>query len=262
MKTEDVVRQLGPWRQKHRRPAWKPVVKKGDGAETESKFSGTPWIGEGAPWPECSVCEQPSQLFLQLNLGDLPAEVGGAFGMGLLQLFYCTSDSCAGQGGWAPFEDNVSRVRVVHPSGPGLPTDVPQRPGYFPARRIVGWQAISDMPSPADHDDLGLVYTYDHKAGTTKLECPELGLVFDDVRDGELAETLASAAPGDKLGGWPCWVQGPEYPKCPRCATSMELVFQVDSEDNIPFMFGDVGCGHVTQCPGHKDVVAFGWACS
>ena len=41
----------------------------------------------------------------------------------------------------------------------------------------------------------------------------------------------------------------------------MALVFQVDSEDHVPFMFGDTGCGHVTQCPDHKDVVAFGWAC-
>jgi hypothetical protein len=41
----------------------------------------------------------------------------------------------------------------------------------------------------------------------------------------------------------------------------MGHVFQVDSEDHVPFMFGDAGCGHVTQCPDHKEVVAFGWAC-
>jgi hypothetical protein len=39
------------------------------------------------------------------------------------------------------------------------------------------------------------------------------------------------------------------------------LVFQVVLEDNVPSMFGDVGCGHVTQCPEHMEVVAFGWAC-
>jgi hypothetical protein len=26
-------------------------------------------------------------------------------------------------------------------------------------------------------------------------------------------------------------------------------------------MFGDMGIGHITQCPEHLDVVAFGWAC-
>ena len=39
-------------------------------------------------------------------------------------------------------------------------------------------------------------------------------------------------------------------------------IFQLDSEDHVPFMFGDVGTGHITQCPEHLEVVAFGWACS
>jgi uncharacterized protein YwqG len=41
----------------------------------------------------------------------------------------------------------------------------------------------------------------------------------------------------------------------------MHLVLQLDSDDSIPHMFGDVGCGHVTQCSEHPDVLAFGWAC-
>ena len=258
MKTDDVVRQLEAWRAKHRRTAWTPIVKAGDGLCTESKFSGTPWIGEGAPWPACGVCRQPSQLFLQLDLGALPEPRA----TGLLQLFYCTSEACAGEGGWEPFADDLSRVRVVQPSGAGLETLNPRRPGYFPAKRIVGWQPLSDLPSPEEHDELGLIYTYNHPAGTTRLECPELGLVFDDLRDEMLAETVANAAGGDKFGGWPLWVQGVEYPSCPRCARRMALVFQVASQGNVPFMFGDLGVGHVTQCPEHEDVVAFGWACS
>jgi hypothetical protein len=42
----------------------------------------------------------------------------------------------------------------------------------------------------------------------------------------------------------------------------MQFVFQIASEDNIPYMFGDVGTGHITQCPEHKNQLAFGWACS
>jgi uncharacterized protein YwqG len=41
----------------------------------------------------------------------------------------------------------------------------------------------------------------------------------------------------------------------------MRMVFQLDSEKSLPFMFGDAGIGHVTQCPDHLEVVAFGWAC-
>jgi uncharacterized protein YwqG len=81
----------------------------------------------------------------------------------------------------------------------------------------------------------------------------------DDGR--ELAETISAAAAGDKLGGWPHWIQGVEYPSCPRCAARMALVFQLDSNDNLDFMFGDAGVAHVTQCPQHPDVVALAWAC-
>lgn len=64
----------------------------------------------------------------------------------------------------------------------------------------------------------------------------------------------------DKLLGWPAWIQGIEYPVCPHCKNKMTYVFQIDSNDNLPYMFGDVGCGHITYC-ACKRVVAFAWAC-
>ncbi len=259
MQTEEIVLRLEPWRVKQRRPAWKPLIEDGEGAATASKFCGTPWTGPDAPWPDCGHCRQPLQPFLQLDLGDLPAELGQPFGIGLLQLFYCTRDECEGYGGWEPFADDLSRVRVVHPSGP-MPAASPQRVS-FPTKRIVGWDRFLDLPKPEEHRELGLKYTYDHKAGTVRLECEELGLVFDSIRDAYLAENVANARLGDKLGGWPAWVQNVEYPSCPRCERRMVFVFQVDSEHNVPFMFGDAGCGHITQCPEHKEVVAFAWAC-
>ncbi len=39
------------------------------------------------------------------------------------------------------------------------------------------------------------------------------------------------------------------------------MLFQMNSEQTLPWMFGDVGIGHVTQCPTHPTEVAFGWAC-
>jgi len=261
MRTEEIVRTLEPWRARHRRPAWTPVVEAGDGPATGSKFCGTPWVGTDTPWPDCGHCRKPLRLFLQLDLGDLPAELGRPFGTGLLQLFYCTRDECQGYGGWEPFADDLSRVRVVQPSGRGVEAAAPRQDPAFPAKRIVGWERFIDLPKPSEHEELGLTYTYDHGAGTVRLGCGELGLVFENVRDPHLAETIANSELGDKLAGWPAWVQNVEYPDCPRCGRRMVHVFQVDSEDNVPFMFGDSGCGHVTQCPDHKEVVAFGWAC-
>lgn len=39
------------------------------------------------------------------------------------------------------------------------------------------------------------------------------------------------------------------------------MLFQIDSNTNLPYMFGDVGCGILTYCPEHPDVLAFGWDC-
>ena len=80
----------------------------------------------------------------------------------------------------------------------------------------------------------------------------------------EEAEALAEQdfpRSGEKLRGWPAWVQSVEYPSCPECGRRMELLLQIDSEQNLPYMFGDAGIGHITQCPEHRDQLAFGWAC-
>ena len=82
----------------------------------------------------------------------------------------------------------------------------------------------------------------------------------DDLWD-ELSEAGYPRG-GDKLAGYPMWVQGVEYPNCPVCNEQMRLLFQIDSNDNLPYLFGDAGCGHITQCKTHKDQIAFGWACS
>ncbi len=262
MTADEMVRRLGPWLARNCRPGWKPVVEEGDGPVMGSKFSGTPWIDPYAAWPDCGVCKKPLQLFLQLNLGDLPDELGGRFGTGLLQLFYCTRYNCQSEGGWEPFADDLSRVRVIQASGPGKLALVPEVAGYFPAKRVVGWDRFLDVPMPCEHEELGLTYSYNWDTGTVRVECPEADFDVTTRIAACPVEELVVSEHGDKLAGWPAWVQGVEYPHCPRCGKRMVLVFQVDSQVNIPFTFADGGCGHITQCPDHKDVVAFGWACA
>lgn len=258
MRRDDIVTKLGPWLAKQQRHAWKPIVRGGEGPAAGSKFGGTPWTEPNAPWPACGCCKKPLPLFLQICLDELPAELGHRYGSGLLQLFYCTRDDCQGMGGWDPFEDNLSRVRVISPSGAGLSTPLLPPHELMPAKQIIGWTAFADLPAPPEHDELGLNYTYDFDAGTLRIECPEIGFAVTNPMNDCPAEKIAVSEHGDKLAGWPAWVQGVEYPTCPRCGNRMIHVFQVDSEDNIPFMFGDVGRGHITQCPEHKEVVAFG----
>ena len=70
---------------------------------------------------------------------------------------------------------------------------------------------------------------------------------------------LGEAKRGDKLAGWPCWIQYSENPNCPKCQQRMQFVFQVASDNNLPYHFGDMGNGYLTQCPEHKDALAFLW---
>ncbi len=67
---------------------------------------------------------------------------------------------------------------------------------------------------------------------------------------------------GDKLGGWPMWVQDIEYPTCKECNRDMNtMVFQHDGQE-LDMMFGDCGVGHITMCGNHPENVGFCWACS
>jgi uncharacterized protein YwqG len=260
MNTEEILQQLAPWREAHKRTAWTPIVEEKDGEATASKFSGMPWLAEDEPYPCCRNCQTPMPLLLQLNLADLPAELTGKFGSGLLQLFYCTGNYC--DGGWEPFSGS-KLVRLVQPSDRTQSLSAGSYP-TFPAKTIVGWTPFDDYPNSEEHDELGLIFNYDFSAQTLQIQCPSVGLETEalPMEEAPEAEEVASAATGDKLGGYPDWVQGIEYPDCPECNRRMELVFQLDSEDHLPFMFGDMGCGHITQCPEHKHVVTFAWACS
>ncbi|HEY9616762.1 MAG TPA: DUF1963 domain-containing protein [Microcoleaceae cyanobacterium] len=265
MKAEEILQQLAPWKEACKRLAWKPIVEERDGEGTASKFSGMPWLAAAEPYPCCQTCDQPMPLFLQLNLDHLPEELAGRFGRGLLQLFYCTDDNC---GDYEAFADG-KLVRVVQPADHGRSLPEASYPS-FPPKTILGWTSLYDYPSYQDHDELGLRYEYDYSATTVEsvqIHCPIAGLEeavlpLDEDEYVLESEEIADAEPGDKLAGYPNWVQNMEYPSCPICDRRMELVFQLDSDDHLPFMFGDMGCGHITQCPEHKQVVTFAWACS
>lgn len=250
---------LRPWLQSVERVAFRPVVEDGLGAPEGSRFNGRPWLLEGEEWPACKSCGKSMALFLQLDLDAMPPPYQGEFGSGLLQLFYCVR--CP-HDGFDPANEEGKLVRVIGLYGGALAAH--DWTGVDAEEiAITGWEPLVETPSFEEADDAGL----STEAGRDgRLRCIfaaekiETGQI--DASEAErFIESAFTAQPGDKLGGWPHWVQGVEYPECRECGDRMRLVFQIDSEDNVPFMFGDVGCGHVTQCATHKHVVAFGWAC-
>jgi uncharacterized protein YwqG len=225
-----------------KRSAWKPIVSDQEGRADASKFSGIPWLNGAEEWPRCSNCDKHLQLFLQLNLRELPEVLLGDFGDGIIQLFYCTSQrpDCEVEcEAFFPFSKSVL-VRLISKEDKPSPIATPASENSFPSKLIIGWQETDDYPNWEEGESLGIE--------------------LDETEWEQLSEEDFPRS-GDKLSGWPHWVQGIEYPNCPDCGNVMRLVFQVDSNDNLPFDFGDVGCGHITQCETHKERLAFGWAC-
>lgn len=256
MDAEAIRRAFDSWRKKHTRAAWKPIV--ADVPHSNSWFGGSPSPATCNIWPVCRQCGKPMRFLFQIDLSELPKEFDAPIRKGLLQLFYCSTDdgSCET---WQPFS-GAHAARISSSGGSEWHHPLGVEP--LAKATIASWQEITDAPHPEEHQSLGITYDYDFTKNVVSVTCtdPEIGLTDLDI-DLDVAENVSNAHPGDKLGGWPFWVQGVEYPCCPQCGRQMELFLQVDSEDNLPYMFGDAGCAHLTQCREHPNVLAFGWAC-
>jgi len=63
-----------------KKTAWLPVVETRMGTVLNSKFSGIALLDQPENWPCCGNCQQPMQLFLQLNSSELPEVAQAVFG--------------------------------------------------------------------------------------------------------------------------------------------------------------------------------------
>lgn len=233
---------------KFARPAWQPLTEPCAPDADISRYSGLPLLRDGEAWPTCGDCKRPLQLFLQLDLATIPAAAQEQLGTstGILQFFYCTH-AAGNEDEWEPFS-KAHLVRILPGSADqyriadAVP-EWPQKPAYLAAQAITGWTQFEDFPNPEEEDELGM---------------PEMS---DDEYDAYYMSEPYLNAEGDKLGGWPNWVQDAEYPECPQCGKQMKMLYQLGSNAVLRWMWGDAGIGHITQCEAHPDVLAFGWAC-
>ncbi|MGE5395648.1 MAG: DUF1963 domain-containing protein [Candidatus Saccharibacteria bacterium] len=223
-----------------KRTAYLPVTAVHENSfSDQSKIGGFPYLRNADDWPVCPNCQQHMHLFLQLNLEQLPEQMD----QGLIQLFYCTTKepNCETQlKAFQPFS-KASVCRRIEVNGNSAIIEAPPE-STFEEKLITAWEPKEDYPHPDEYEQLGL------------------------EADDEVLEIIESKGFGftiakDKLFGWPYWVQSVEYPSDRKTNDIMQLLFQLDSEDNLPYMFGDSGVGHVTQSPANKEEVAFGWAC-
>lgn len=223
-----------------KRTAYLPITSEHENTfSDQSKIGGFPYLRNAEDWPQCPNCQKHLQLFVQLNLEQLPERKD----QGLIQLFYCTSsepDCETALKAFFPFSSAVV-CRKTAVNGPSAIIQ-PVIDTIFKEKLITGWEAKNDYPHAEEYESLGLE-------------------MDDEVLEILEARGLGSTVDKDKLFGWPYWVQGVEYPLDRKTGQQMELLFQLDSEDHLPYMFGDSGVGHLTQSPDNKEELAFGWAC-
>lgn len=153
-------------------------------------------------------CQNRMQLFLQLNLSELPQDLCGRFGGGLLQVFYCTTESEDCDLRWEPFSE-CQVTRIVKPKNREAQTsELPQGAPYFEPRKIVGWTRVDDLPSPNEHRLLDLIYEDDKSAQPPKgpdgwprqrIICSELQVEIGG-QDFWIAEEIGKCQARDKLG--------------------------------------------------------------
>ena len=183
------------------------------------------------------------QFFFQLNLDKIPKPLHSEFGGGLLQLFYCTNSrseceiECRAE---MPFADS-ELVRIVHPNDKSSGLKIPKTMHSFPPKEIIRWEEIDDLPAYEDAERIGI-----------------------QMSEPEWDELLCHVFPRycDKLAGLPFGIPiDEEFADCPICGEMMQLIFQLDSDENLPCKYADYdfGTGYITQCKTHKEVVAFSW---
>lgn len=218
-----------------------------EGVEEEplaSKIGGIAYLPPGEKYPQCANCGEALTLFLQLNPHSLPQDCDLDLEPdSLLQLFYCTNQhphcelECEA---WQPFAKSEQVHSIPLPATEAsLAAHAVAR--QFPQRLISDWVENDDFPD------------------WHEMQLGAAGLSEKEVETLEGSDTIAPKA-ADKLGGWPYWVQGVEYPHCPQCSTQMQMIFQLDSQHHLPYTFGDAGIAHLFQCRLHKKVLAFSWA--
>lgn len=238
---EEVLKKI----EVYRRNTWMPVVDEEEQDILGSKIGGKAYIPPGEKHPSCPNCGEELTLFLQLNPKDLPEECDlDLEPQKLIQLFYCTNQNphCEVEcEAWFPFSKSVVAHTVPIPAMKPTDNEIPLSSRQFPEEGITSWIRHDDYP---DWQEMQM-----GDARLTELEVEVL----------EESESIVPKA-ADKLGGWPYWVQGVEYPHCPECGIQMQMIFQLDSNHHLPYMFGDSGIAHLHQCRLHKNILAFGWA--
>lgn len=213
-------------------PAMAPLTKMtvrlnprpGTAASDANKIGGLFLWPKDEPWPNCDQHKSAFITALQVRKEDYP-EVEFQPGTDLMQVLWCPNDH---ESGCCPTVRVVWRERagVIH-AGDAHPEPTLVRPEaeYLPSPCLLYPERIVEYPNHLEDFSTGdEIYLGDLPGVAAALELNERHKVGTWPTCSEFAylyQCALSTCEGTKLGGYPDWIQNPDYPRC-TCGAVMD----------------------------------------
>lgn len=181
----EVASRPPPARSEQARASWVPRTS--PGALTPHRIAARSVLLPPGGWPSCAECGRPKRHVVQLSGAELPAPMRHS--AHVVQLFVC-------ENGCDLMDEAGPTCLALSPEGLVETLDPEPREGGL-GGGVIDWLERPEDPHPED------------------------GPAPTDAED----ELELRPWNCDKLGGWPCWEQGPDWPE--HAGERMELLFQV-----------------------------------
>jgi hypothetical protein len=211
----------------------------------ESKLGGTMLWPDGEEWPLCAKHQVPYVSVIQISKEDIP-ELGFRPGKDLFQMIWCphSHEECeylpANRIYWrstadmsGPFaevpEPRLNEMFLASDQGQYVPTQC-----RFHPEHIFEFPTIEELP-----DELQQSLAQWDVSGIPGIKELQAGWRNEPFSPGEwLYICELSVAGGTKIGGYPEWIQYPEYPVC-TCGRRMEYLLSISSLETVIGQEGD-----------------------
>jgi hypothetical protein len=205
----------------------------------ESKLGGEIIWPKGETWPYCTTHDVPYVSLIQLMKVDIP-EIGFKQGADIFQILWCphSHKECdylpASRIYWRSsieIKQDLAEIPDVRVNEKFIPTDTGEfipTPCRFYPERIVEYPPYDELSQ--DLKEKLKEWDISEIPGIDKLEEK-----WDDVPFGPggwFYSIELSVAGGTKVGGYPEWIQYPEYPTC-TCGKTMEHLLSISSLETV-----------------------------
>jgi uncharacterized protein YwqG len=214
----------------------------------QTKFGGLPYLESHDEWPMCSACGNALVFIAQFNLSDCAHETPDN---ALYLFYYCMEclpwggkDSERGQ--WAVRRYVDATLEKLKPLSKAA-----SNPEQAIPPCTVRHGAVMTLPDWEELDNA------DIRAACAALDAQEPWEAY-----AEAATRLGSLHDSATLiDAYPFWIQGRAEKNCPQCSAPMQVLIQIDSDEKIRLMWGDMGLIYLFQCRQHPHIFTFELQC-